>query len=30
MINPKKSGPHWKELFKECEIQMEANDEMTL
>lgn len=30
MINPKKSGPHWKELFKECEIVMEANDEMTL
>lgn len=30
MINPKKSSSHWKELFKECEIKMEANDDMTL
>jgi dynein heavy chain len=31
MSNAKRSAPHWKELFKECQIKdIEPNDEMTL
>ncbi len=31
MCNLKRALPHWKEIFKECEIKdLELNDEITL
>ena len=31
MSNPRRSAPHWKELFKETQVpNIEQNDDMTL